>query len=609
MSGLYGWLGFAHTDQSHEALLNAMTMPGAHGLASLQAIRAQAALGAKEHVNLATLAEQSGAIALLVGRAYFASGERATAEWLLREFKTRGAACLGSIGGAFSLAIIDEPSGRAFLAVDRFAVRPLAYTVVDDCLIFGSSLDSIRAHPLTKAEINPQSVYNYAYFHMIPGPGTIYKRIFRIPAGHYVEFAGGEVAVKPYWEMRFEEHRTESFETLKQQFRSIIESSVARLAKDQQTGTFLSGGTDSSTVAGVLGRVTGQRARTYSIGFDAQGYDEMEYARIAAKHFNTDHHEYYVTPQDVLDSVSGLADVHDQPFGNSSAVPTFYCARQAKADGIELLLGGDGGDELFGGNTRYAKQRVFSLYETLPADLRRHLIEPLVRRTPVVSRVPVASKVWSYIQQASVPMPARMETYNLLERLGASNVFTADFLSLVDTDNPHKQLAATYNAAHAESLINRMLALDFKFTLTDNDLPKVTRSCGLAQMPVEFPLIDDPLVAFSASLAPSLKLKGLKLRYFFKEALRDFLPAEIITKKKHGFGLPVGEWLVSYAPLAALAREHLHDLGKRGVIRSEFIADITERRLSAHSGYYGTLVWVLLMLEAWLKARDVRFSL
>jgi len=327
----------------------------------------------------------------------------------------------------------------------------------------------------------------------------------------------------------------------------------------------------------------------------------MEYARIAARHFRTDHHEYYVTPADVVAAAPLVAQAYDQPFGNASAVPTYYCARMAQADGITRLLGGDGGDELFGGNERYAKQFQFSLYDRVPSPLRSWAIEPMLLGMPGLQRVPLLRKARSYVEQAKIPMPRRYESYNLLERLGTANVFDARFLEGVDLDQPRALQQAAYDGTRAQSLINRMLALDMRFTLADNDLPKVTRMCDVAGVDVAFPLLHDDVVAFAGALAPSLKLRGTTLRYFFKEALRGFLPDEIIRKKKHGFGLPIGVWLQSHAPLRDLAGDALGTLRKRRIVREEMLDSLLTTRLSSHAGYYGTLVWILMMLELWFQ--------
>jgi asparagine synthase (glutamine-hydrolysing) len=504
---------------------------------------------------------------------------------------------LQSCSGAFSLALLSNE--EMLLATDRMGIHPLIFTRIGNALVFGSRCDAINSHPLITSDVNGQAIYNYVYFHMVPGPETIHSGQQRLSPGEYLHFKNGKCEVRPYWRMQFRENSRASFAEMKGQFASALTESVREAAEDAETGTFLSGGTDSSTLAGLLGQVKGEPARTYSIGFAETGYDEMQYARIASTHFGTRHNEYYVTPDDIVSAIPRIAEVHDQPFGNSSAVPTYYCARMAKQDGVQRLLGGDGGDELFGGNERYAKQTVFARYEKMPRAVRKFALEPAVFAAG--GAFALTRKAKSYIEQASMPMPARLESYNLLERFGAARVFTADFLASVDTLQPLALLESAYHGTNALSLINRMLALDFKFTLADNDLPKVTKSCELAAIDVRFPMLADSVVAFSATLAPELKLKGTKLRWFFKEALRDFLPPEILAKQKHGFGLPFGPWLKTHQPLRDLVRDSLHDLKSRQLVRPEFLDEVVQTHLTEHAGYYGTMIWVLVMLEQWFK--------
>jgi len=522
-----------------------------------------------------------------------------TAAALARAFAQCGAKCLELIEGEYSVAIIAKRAGQTLLAVDRMGTTPLYYANTGTNLVFGASADAINLHPLVNARIDAQGLYDYIYFHMVPSPGTIYSGLNRLLPGQYVLFSEGKISLGAYWAMNFDEHHKRPFAELREEFLSLLQSAVRNASAGARAGAFLSGGTDSSTLAGMLGKVTGQPPRTYSIGFEAEGYDEMGYARIAARHFGTEHHEYYVTPDDVVAAIPQIAAAHDQPFGNASAVPTYYCARLAKEDGIDTLLGGDGGDELFGGNERYAKQHLYSLYSDLPSFLRKGLIEPIAFALPEVGGI--IGKTQRYMRNATQPMPARYDNYNLLERLGPTNVFTAEFLATVDVQRPQTLMAEAYRQTHAATLINRMLALDLKYTLADNDLPKVTRSCELAGVDVRFPMLDDALVTFSASLAPGLKLKGTRLRYFFKEALRGFLPDEIITKTKHGFGLPVGLWLQSHPPLLQLALDNLADLKRRNIIRPEFIDELTSLHVKSHAGYYGTMVWILIMLEQWFR--------
>lgn len=531
---------------------------------------------------------------------------RAICRRVVDAYLAKGVEFLSALRGDFALALVDHRAGRVALAIDRMGVRNLVYETARDTLVFGASSDVVLAHPLAGASIDPQSIYDYVYFHMIPGPATAYREQMRLGPGHHLIFENGRATTQRYWQMHYTEPKRGRVADFKREFRAALDASVEAFAEGSRCGAFLSGGTDSSTVAGTLARVTGVPARTYSIGFAAPGYDEMEYARTTASFFGTDHHEYYVTPDDVVQAVPLIAGAYDQPFGNASAIPTYFCARMARADGVARLLGGDGGDELFGGNARYAKQHQLARYDRLPAALRRGLLEPLLLKRPGLVDLPLLGKARSYVAQASLPMPARLESYNLLERLGPDRVFNADFLASVDRNAPLARLADAYASTQAQSPINRMLGLDLQFTLADNDLPKVTRTCDIAGVDVAFPLLHETVVNFSAALPPHLKLRGTRLRYFFKEALRDFLPSATLAKKKHGFGLPAGLWLRDHAPLRNLAGDALAGLRRRGIFRDELFDTLLTQRLRDHPGYYGTLAWVLMMLELWFEAHAAR---
>ena len=497
--------------------------------------------------------------------------------------------------GDFAVAVQDD-AGRVLLAVDRFATHPLCYRIEGSTLHFGDRADDVAGQ---STGLDPQALFDYLYFHVVPAPRTIFKDVCRLREAHYVLFDNGSVTVAPWWKPVFEEDRHATFEHLRDEFRLLLREAVAAQLAGERVGCFLSGGTDSSTMAGMVGAVTGEPARTFSIGFDAKGFDEMEFARIAARHFKTDHHEYYVTPDDLVQCIPMIAAGYDQPFGNSSVAPAYYCARMAREAGIERMLGGDGGDELFGGNSRYAMQRVFSFYERIPAALRKAWLEPALLGWRLPGHIAGLKKAVRYVEQASTPMPDRMQTYNLLARIGIDEALDGGFLASVDREEPLRQQRAVYETCSARSLINRMLAFDWKYTLADNDLPKVVGATSLAGVSVGFPLLDDRLVDFSLRLEPSLKLKGLTLRWFFKEALRGFLPDAILAKKKHGFGLPFGVWLTQHAGLQELAFDALSSLGRRGIMRTGFIDKLRREYLPLHPTYYGGMVWILVMLEQW----------
>lgn len=565
-----------------------------------------------------TASSQANASVLCHGNPRFADANLARiartegleAAWLTA-FKRDGVRCAAGVSGDFAVALNDG-QGRIYLAVDRFAIRTLCYRQDGHQLRFAQRADELISQDSEReAQIDPQAIFDYLYFHMIPSPRTIFRDVLRLPPAHYALFEGGELEVSPYWTASFHEDHHSSFESFRATFRQLLKDSVATQLGQldpSKVGCFLSGGTDSSTVAGMLGAVSEQAANSYSIGFDAAGYDEMAYARIAAKHFKTRHHEYYVTPEDLVRSIAEVAAHYDQPFGNSSALPAFYCAKVARADGREKMLAGDGGDELFGGNSRYAKQRVFGWYQHLPEPLRNGLMEPMLERR-ALSKVPLLRKAASYVEQAKVPMPDRLQMYNLLLRLGTEQVLTADFLAQVDSAAPAEQQRAVWSQAKDGKAIDQVLAFDWRYTLAENDLPKVVGTTQLAGVAVGFPMLDERLLEFSLRLPADYKLKGLKLRWFFKEALRGFLPDEIISKKKQGFGLPFGVWATQHSGLRSLATDSLNSLARRGIVRADFIRSLLEEKLAEHPGYYGEMVWILMMLEQWLQAKAPKYGL
>jgi asparagine synthase (glutamine-hydrolysing) len=500
-----------------------------------------------------------------------------------------------AVDGPYAVAL-REPDGRVLLAVDRFAIRTLCYRVNAEGIRFAE-----RADALGVRELDAQALLDYLYFHVVPSPRTVFAGVRRLPPAHCAVFEGGRLTVIPYWVPRFEPLVAPDFTALGEEFRALLRQSVADALGAGKPACFLSGGTDSSTVAGMIGLAAGRPAATYSIGFEAEGYDEMHFARIAARHFGTEHHEHYVSADALVDAIPGVAAHYDQPFGNSSAVPAHLCASMAQADGVERLLAGDGGDELFGGNSRYATQRIFGWYDNVPPPLRTGLLEPLLTGSPL-GRLPLLRKGASYVRQARIPMPDRSQAYNLLLRMDPLTVLAPGFAARVDLQEPQAQQRLVWReATHDASELDRTLAYDWRYTLAETDLPKVCGGCALAGIEVAFPMLDRRLVEFSMRLPSSYKLKRLQLRWFFKEALRGFLPDETLAKKKQGFGLPFGVWVVRHDRLRTLATDSLHSLATRGIVAPRFLDDLLATHLPAHPHYYGEMVWILMTLEQWLQ--------
>lgn len=524
---------------------------------------------------------------------------------LVQAFRERGQGLLQALRGPFAIAIAHRHEPRGLLAIDRMGVHSLSYTQIPGrTLHFGTHLAHIFASGEVSDEIDPQALFNYIYFHVVPSPRTIYRAIRKLEPAQCIVWKGGDVQASTYWRPAFTTGKPESGKAaLLQQTRTSIENAVRRCADGEHTGAFLSGGLDSSTVAGMLRRVRGAAVPTYSIGFNEDGYDELPFARIAARHFDTAAREHYVTVEDIEQAVPLIATHFDEPFGNSSAIPTYICARFARDNGTTTLLAGDGGDELFAGNSRYAKQALFELYSRLPAGLRARCLEPALLSDRRIHRLWFIHKMRRYVEQAITPLPDRLESHNLLNTAPLDSIFHRDFLNCVDTAEPLRELGRRYQAAPTPSALDQMLFLDWKFTLADNDLRKVNGACTIAGVDVRYPMLDEEVVELSARIPPRDKLERMKLRAFYKEAFRNFLPHEIITKRKHGFGLPFGQWLKVSPRLRERVDDTLADLHKRGLFAATFIDQVRASHQDEHAAYFGTMLWVLFMLEQWWQIR------
>lgn len=617
MSGLCGWIdGRAAAIGEAPRVLDLMTagiplLPGAAFESAASDSRALAAGGA---TNDRDLVAEGPVWAAIVGQPRWTNADLAAMA------KTEGHACalvasyaryetdlFEHLHGPWALAVIDARQRRGLIAIDRMAIHPLCYAITaDGGLVFGTTTDSVRLHPSVGATISPQAVFDYMFLTRVPAPRTIYGGIAKLLPGEYAFFDGGEITTRPYWRLAYQDLAHADLNGLASELKAVLRRAVARATATGETrtiGSYLSGGVDSSTVTGLFAEQSGGAAAAFGVGFDSDEYDEMAYARAAARHFGIRLHEYYVTPQDIVDAAPMIAGAYDEPFGNSSALAAYYCARTAREHGVERLLAGDGGDELFAGNTRYLSQRVFEIWGRIPEWLRHGVIEPVVSGFPSGALIPPLRKARSYIRRASMPLPDRLESYNPLNEITLADCFEPEIAAEIDRDEPLAINRMHYSATRSRSTLCRMMHLDLRTVIADDDLRKVRRTAALAGVDVRFPLLDEEVVAFSAKVPPAALIKGTRLRYFFKWALRDFLAPETLRKKKHGFGLPFGYWLKTDPALQSIVYDSLVALKGRRLLRPRFIDSAIEAHRTGHASLHGELVWVLMMLELWLDSR------
>jgi asparagine synthase (glutamine-hydrolysing) len=587
MSGLCGWF-------SHEP-------------PALPIERMAAPLLRFDHAVLRSTEHGAGALALAArpdggrllqqdGLAIAVCGERV--ELLARLWESHGPKACAAFSGSFSFAILDARRDQALLAVDRNASRPLFYQQVGRTLVFASSAEALVQHPGVGRQIDPQAIYNYLYFHNVPGPGAIYKGQRRLLPGEYLHFQGGRLARGRYWKIAFHETQDSPDAELRDELLDTLRSAVQGALAQHPAGVLLGGGAGGTAIAAMLAAADPGRSRSYAVGFEAGGDAALVRARQLARRLGSVHRERRIGPGEVADAVPLLAAVFDQPLGAPAALAAYYGALMAREDGVARLLGGHGCAELFGARPEYARQAHLSRYERIPSALRQTLIEPLLFRLAGGFDLAALRRARAYIEQALAPLPARLEQGRLLQGYGGAALLEADFLASVDASAPAGLLAQSCSQLEAGSEINQLIALDLKYGLAERQLPAMAKACELAGIEAAFPFLNDALVAFAARLAPARKRDALRRRGLW--------PLAVAAPGAHAGAraLPFGHWLQTDARLKGLAFDSLSDLKARRIVRADFIDSLLERRVAEHPARHGGMVWLLMMLEQWLAQRQ-----
>jgi asparagine synthase (glutamine-hydrolysing) len=503
--------------------------------------------------------------------------------------------------GAFSIAIWDERTQQLLLAVDRFGFKNLYWSREREGLLFASRLRAVRAVQGALAEVNPAAISQFLLFSVVSAPLTIFRGIERLSPGFLLVFNASGISTRRYWDLDYNEDTNPDERYWARELRQEMRAAVHRHLSDctpETTGAYLSGGTDSSSVVAFMSDRF-QPTNTFSISFPIEGYNEVGFARMAAERFATRHHERCLDPKDAVEAIPKLIAYYDEPFANSSAIASYYCALLARENGVDTLLAGDGGDELFGGNTRYATDKQFALYHFVPRWMRGTLIEPMARLLPKGDgRLNLPRR---YLRRAQIPNPRRILSYNFFLNADVSKIFESDFL--VESAEPTWLAIAEehFRSARASSELNRLLYMDMKMTLADNDLRKVSGTAELAGIRVRYPLLDTRLAEFSGRIPTNLKLKGMEKRYIFKRAMKGILPEKILHKKKHGFGVPLGQWFLHDNGLKSLVNDVLSDprTRQRGYFRPGFLDELVGLHQRENAGFYGEIIWYIVALELW----------
>ncbi len=519
-------------------------------------------------------------------------------EVIVHAFEEFGEGCLEKLRGMFAFAIWDERAQSLFVARDRVGKKPLFYSITaDGTFVFGSELKTLLVHGGVIREVDLSALDAYLSFGYVPEEFCILKDVHKLPPGCFLEFRDGVVRTQRYWDFdltgpRVERSEEEWTDELRRKIREAVE---VRLISEVPLGAFLSGGVDSSSIVGIMAEFSARPVKTFSIGFREDSFDELKYARIAARHFGTEHHEFVVTP-DLFDLIGETARHFDEPYADQSALPTFLLSRMAR-EHVTVVLSGDGGDELFAGYERYVIDQSRRRYAQIPRFVREHVL----RRTSVA--MPQRSRGKNFLYNISLdPIDRYIDSISAFNRPEKERLYSAEFRSKLNGAGSAAELmfAKFGRAVGKEDPTGRLLYLDSKTYLPGDILTKVDRMTMANSLEARVPLLDHELIELVGKIPSRLKLNGGETKYIFKKAMAGLVPDEILYREKQGFGVPIGQWINDQL------RDRINDTlaDKRTYERGYFDRQFIEGLLAEHSSGRrdnSDGLWVLWMLELWFR--------
>src|SRR5262245_7761247 len=520
-------------------------------------------------------------------------------EVIVHAYEQWGARSVERFRGMFAYALWDEPRRRLVLVRDRLGVKPLHYAVTPSGVTFGSEIKSLLEDPVVPREWSPEAVDAYLTLQYVPGPQTIYSGIWKLPPAHLLVAENGRVSIRRYWDLHFtgdgdtsrEEEYLDRLDAL------VAESVRLRLISDVPLGAFLSGGIDSSAVVAAMVGTSAGRVVTTSVGFDEHAFNEIEYARVVARHLGVEQHEKMVHPGDheIADLLPKLAWHLDEPFADHSAVPTYYVSKAAREQ-VTVALSGDGGDELWAGYARHRVERwEASARQWLGAGAR--FAGRLAQRTPLAI---TGARSLQHLALSPAEACARKHAYGLFESDARGALYAADFAAEVRDADPFAGFRLAYASCASPDPVDRALYVDVKTYLVDDIMTKVDRMSMAVSLESREPLLDHKPLDFAATVPTSLKLKHGRSKYLLRRLLERRIPKPIVDRPKHGFEAPTGEWL--RGPLAPLVDDLLLDgrLRSRGIFDDREVTRLWRQHRDRTSDHRHRL-WSLVMLELWFR--------
>ncbi|WP_165067452.1 asparagine synthase (glutamine-hydrolyzing) [Desulfovibrio sp. ZJ200] len=536
-------------------------------------------------------------------------------EIILEGYRIWGPECLTRFDGMFAFALWDARRRRLFCARDRFGKKPFFYSLQHGRLHFASELTALRRVPELAFSVDQQAVMRYLAYEYVPTPNTMYSEVQSLPPAHLLLLEKGQVRLERYWDMPVpdESDPRDERELCEELNRLLSRSVQRRMISDVPLGVFLSGGIDSSIVAGLMARQSATPVKTFSIGFTEASYDESRFARLAAKAFGTDHHERVLSAGECADELPGIVSRMDVPMADASVAPTWLLSGVAR-EHVTVALGGDGADELWAGYEHYIAFKTAEWYNALPALARRGIIEPLARHLPASAgyinpRLAAATflrgahaPAWQRVQTMLTAFTPEMQRAILAPEWLAAAAEGADFLRPERLFAPTRKQYEHWQPENAASPLARAFHVYVRQFMLDDILVKVDRCSMLHSLEVRAPFLDKDAAEFAARLPLRCKLRGFKRKWLLKKAFADLLPPEILHRNKRGFQIPVAQWLRGrLRPLMEdlLSAEHLR---RQGIFHPRAVRALMDAHISGRADLRKPL-WTLLVFQLWQQAR------
>jgi asparagine synthase (glutamine-hydrolysing) len=524
---------------------------------------------------------------------------RTDTETIVHLYEEEGERCVEKLRGMFAFAIWDWNQRALFLARDRAGKKPLHYALIGDTFLFGSEIKSLLQYPKIEREVNLEAVSDYLSFGYVPDPATAFQGISKLPPGETLVYKDGRIRTRSYWDFSYtreaENRGVQDENVYLEQLRELLAESVrVRLESEVPLGAFLSGGIDSSTVVALMAREMGQPVKTFSIGFNESSFDELKFARVTANRFQTDHHEFVVTP-DICRLIGEIVWHHDEPFADVSSIPTYVVSKMAR-EYVTVVLSGDGGDEVFGGYERYAIEKQRGRYEQIPGFIRRHVLRRLSRALPQGA---YGKRFLGNISLDAGPRYVDSGSY-FNEELKKS-LLTVEARRALNGYNSASAFERIYDVPTSSAHLDHLMYLDSKLYLPGDILVKVDRMSMANSLETRAPLLDHKLIEFVQTIPASLKLNGLETKYILKRAVTGLIPDEIIHRPKKGFDVPIKHWFNN--ELREMLDDTLNDrrTRERGYFNQPAVLEILDEHRRGRRDNARQL-WEFLMLELWHRA-------